>query len=127
MLTLMAIGAYRIMPTMSRINGARMEMKRNMFLLGAIEKGVEVHDKALKAEGKSALQLQGNPSIVLRNLTVGYEALETPVLTNLTHAFRPGRIHGIVGASGSGKKHARKCHAGHPPLARRRDFDYRWG
>lgn len=103
MLTLMAIGAYRIMPTMSRINGARMEMKRNMFLLGAIEKGVEVHDKALKAEGKSALQLQGNPSIVLRNLKVGYETLETPVLTNLTHAFRPGRIHGIVGASGSGK------------------------
>ena len=103
MLTLMAIGAYRIMPTMSRINGVRMEMKRSMFLLGAIEKGVEVHDKALKAEGKSALQLQGIPSIVLRDLTVGYAALETPVLTNLTHEFRPGRIHGVVGASGTGK------------------------
>ena len=74
-----------------------------MFLLGAIEKGVEVHDKALKAEGKSALQLQGIPSIVLRDLTVGYAALETPVLTNLTHEFRPGRIHGVVGASGTGK------------------------
>ena len=103
MLTLMAIGAYRIMPTMSRINGVRMEMKRSMFLLGAIEKGVEVNDKALKAEGKSALQLQGIPSIVLRDLTVGYAALETPVLTNLTHEFRPGRIHGVVGASGTGK------------------------
>jgi len=103
MLTLMAIGAYRIMPTMSRINGVRMEMKRSMFLLGAIEKGVEVNDKALKAEGKSALQLQGVPSIVLRDLTVGYAALETPVLTNLTHEFRPGRIHGVVGASGTGK------------------------
>ena len=103
MLTLMAIGAYRIMPTMSRINGVRMEMKRGMFLLGAIEKGVEGHGQALKTKGGSVLQLQGNPSIVLRNLTVGYEALETPVLTNMTHEFRPGRIHGIVGASGTGK------------------------
>ena len=40
LLTLMAISAYRIMPTMSRINGAMMGMRRGMYVLDAMERGV---------------------------------------------------------------------------------------
>ena len=126
MLTLMAIGAYRIMPTMSRINGVRMEMKRSMFLLGAIEKGVEVNDKALKAEDKSALQLQGVPSIVLRDLTVGYAALETPGLDQFDARVPPRTNPWGCGGFGHRKEHLGECHAGHPPLARRRGIGCRW-
>ena len=37
LLTLMAISAYRIMPTMSRINGTIMNMRQGIYVMEAME------------------------------------------------------------------------------------------
>ena len=103
LLTLMAISAYRIMPTMSRINGTIMNMRQGIYVMEAMEEGVESY-AALQQKGPVApLDLGAEPSIVLDGLTLGYEALDHPVLENMSHRFDPGKIHAVVGASGSGK------------------------
>jgi ABC-type multidrug transport system fused ATPase/permease subunit len=103
LLTLMAISAYRIMPTMSRINGAMMEMRRGMYSMAAMEKGVSAVQASSAQEKLETLELNSPPAIVLEGLTVGYTSLPEPVLSGLNHVFEAGRIHAIVGASGSGK------------------------
>ena len=42
-------------------------------------------------------------NIQASQLTLGYESLEHPILTDLTHTFDHGKVHGIIGVSGSGK------------------------
>lgn len=103
LLTLMAISAYRIMPTMSRINGVMMDMRRNMYILEAMEDGVRAEKESSEQIALDYLKLDRPPSISLKGLTVGYRSLPEPVLVGLDHIFVPGRIHAIVGASGSGK------------------------
>jgi len=103
LLTLMAISAYRIMPTMSRINGTMMGMRRGMYFLDAMENGVRAVQAASTQMELGTLELNRPPNIVLQGLTVGYKSLPEPVLTGLNHVFEPGRIHAVVGASGSGK------------------------
>lgn len=103
LLTLMAISAYRIMPTMSRINGTMMGMRRGMYVLDAMENGVRAVQAASTQMELGTLELNRPPNIVLQGLTVGYKSLPEPVLTGLNHIFEPGRIHAVVGASGSGK------------------------
>ena len=103
LLTLMAISAYRIMPTMSRINGTIMNMRQGMYIMEAMEEGVASY-AVLQQKGPVApLELEEEPSIVLEGLTLGYEALDHPVLESMSHRFDPGKIHAVVGASGSGK------------------------
>ena len=103
LLTLMAISAYRIMPTMSRINGTMMGMRRGMYILDAMEKGVGAVQESSTQLELETLELDTPPTIALDGLTLGYTSLPEPVLTGLNHVFGPGRIHAIVGASGSGK------------------------
>jgi ABC-type multidrug transport system fused ATPase/permease subunit len=103
LLTLMAISAYRIMPTMSRINGVMMAMSRNMYALGAMERGLGAVLESSSQMELNTLELDSRPTISLQGLTLGYTSLPEPVLTGLNHVFEPGRIHAIVGASGSGK------------------------
>lgn len=103
LLTLMAISAYRIMPTMSRIDGAMMNMRRGMYVLDAMENGVRAVQESAAQFDLESLELHNPPSIALQELTVGYTSLPEPVLTGLNHVFLPGRIHAIVGSSGSGK------------------------
>ena len=103
LLSLMAISAYRIMPTMSRINGTIMNMRQGIYVMEAIEEGAKAY-AALQSSGPlDSLDLTAPPSIDIRSITVGYEALEEPVLENMSHRFEPGRIHAVVGSSGSGK------------------------
>ena len=103
LLTLMTISAYRIMPTMSRINGSIMGMRQGIYVIDTIEEGVAAYRHLQGLGSLDTLNLNGYPTIQIHNMTVGYEALEYPVLENLSHRFDPGRIHAVVGLSGSGK------------------------
>ena len=103
LLTLMAVSAYRIMPTMSRINGAMMAMRSGRYLIDAMENGVGAIQETLTQMNLETLELDSPPTVTLEGLTLGYTSLPEPVLTGLNHVFEPGRIHAIVGASGSGK------------------------
>ena len=74
LLTLMAISAYRIMPTMSRIDGAMMNMRRGMYVLDAMENGVRAVQEFRRPIGLE-LELHNPPTIALQGLTVGYTSL----------------------------------------------------
>lgn len=104
LLTVVAVSAYRVMPSMSRVNGALMQMKAQNHVLVTME-------QAQNSQGNQPSQsdpdsspstlMTSPPAIELRNVSFGYN--DTQVISNLSHTFQPGRIHAIVGKSGSGK------------------------
>lgn len=102
MLSLMAISAYRILPSMNRLNGAIMQMRGQMHVLETIERvnSIDKEQPPTKLESVSQLNLV---EIQIYDLSLEYSTLDTPVIQGLTKTFRHGKIHCIVGPSGSGK------------------------
>jgi len=105
-LSLLALSAYRVMPAMSRINARLIAMRGQMHLLAAME-GAGEAEIAVAAEeaaqSKASGKLQTPVSIELRDLTLGYEAGEGPVVEGLNFTFEGGALTAITGPSGSGK------------------------
>ena len=99
MLSLMALSAYRVMPSMARINARMIAMRGQLHLLEAMESGTG--GSYPMVESSESLGT-GPLGISVRNLTLGYSDGE-PVLTGLSAEFKPGQIHAITGPSGSGK------------------------
>ena len=102
LLSFMAISAYRVMPSMSRLNGAVMQMRAQQHVLNTMERGTlnqpNTQDHATPtSESVSTVDLEVNQA------TLSYEALEVPVLEAFNHSFSHGKVHAIVGPSGSGK------------------------
>ena len=102
LLSFMAISAYRIMPSMSRINGAIIQMRLQQYALVTMEMGArnEPESKNCKA---SFSEQAGTIEILVNKATLSYEALEDPVLDQFNHSFSHGKIHAVIGPSGSGK------------------------
>jgi ABC-type multidrug transport system fused ATPase/permease subunit len=111
LLTFMAISAYRIMPSMSRLNGAVMNMRAQMHVLETLERGREglyhAFEKRKKEKsgesGKNGLRKDGFIDIQLSGLTLGYTSRPEPVISGLEHYFPAGKMHAVVGPSGAGK------------------------
>ena len=102
-LTLMALTAYRIMPSMSRINGAIINLSSNKYLLEAVEWGTQASPRAAHTlEGFNVEKCDATFDIDLENLSFDYD-IDSPLISNLTCAFKAGNIHAITGASGRGK------------------------
>lgn len=102
LLILMALSAYRVMPSMSRINGQIMAMRKTKHVLEVIESAL-VDLNALHAQPTiQSVQLNG-PNIRIDNATIGYESLNMPVLDSFSAYFPSRSINAIVGPSGSGK------------------------
>ena len=100
LLTFMAISAYRIMPSMSRLNNAVMQMRSFHHVLETMELGS--NEQPEKSNEYAYRDFLGDKiDINASQLTLGYESLEHPVLTDLSHTFDAGKIHGIIGVSGS--------------------------
>ena len=99
-LSLMALTAYRIMPSMSRINGAIINLRSNKYLVESVEWGTqgatttEASEEGIKDDVKI--------DIDVHNLSFAYD-IDNPLISNLTCSFNAGKIHAIVGASGNGK------------------------
>lgn len=101
LLSLMALTAYRIMPSMSRISAALMNIQANHHLLEAMEWG---HSVARETQATpTTFSGTSDIEIHLQDLSLSYRDRETPVLTDLSVNFNSGAIHAIVGPSGSGK------------------------
>ena len=104
LLSVLAIGAYRIMPSLSRLNNAVISMRRGMFVVHVIHDALEGrNDGELRSMNNSDSVIKSKFSVSCKGLTLGYEALENPVIRDLNCAFESGKIYAIVGASGSGK------------------------
>lgn len=101
LLTFMAISAYRIMPSLSRINTSIMTMRSQHYVLDVME--VATQKSVVKGMEELHLEVFSAVDIHVKDITIGYESLDTPVIKGLTASFHHGKIHGIVGTSGSGK------------------------
>ena len=98
LLSFMAISAYRIMPSMSRLNVAVMHMREQQHILNTMERGAlnqpNTQNRATPtSESVSTVDLEVNQA------TLSYEALEVPVLEAFNHSFSHGKVHAIVGPS----------------------------
>lgn len=102
LLSFMAISAYRIMPAMSRLNGAVMQMRGQKYALDTVERGSanqsKTHNRAL-----STTEHIVKVDLHVKQATLSYEALEDPILEQFNHSFSHGKVHAVVGPSGSGK------------------------
>ena len=102
LLSFMAISAYRIMPSMSRLNGAVMQMRGQQYVLETIERGCSnqpVNQDRTTPTSKSVRTV----SLRVNQATLAYEALDEPVLEQFNHSFSHGQVHAVTGPSGSGK------------------------
>ncbi len=102
LLSFMAISAYRIMPSMSRLNGAVMQMRGLQYALDTMELGNANHPKNQK-RAISTLESVRTVTLRVNQATLEYEALHEPILKQFNHTFSHGKIHAVIGPSGSGK------------------------
>ena len=125
LLIVMALSAYRVMPSMTRLNGQIMALRSNYYVLNTIEAALQSwasnpdnpeHPEHTPVDPRKSDWQQAN--IALKGLTMGYKTLSEPVLANLNCTFAPGQIHAIVGPSGSGKSTLVNTILGlHPPIS----------
>lgn len=99
-LSLLALSAYRVMPAMARINARMIAMRGQLHLLDAMEAGT---GGDWEGPEETSTELQGPVGIEVRDLTLGYEAGEGPVVEGLNFTFERGALTAITGPSGSGK------------------------
>ena len=102
LLSFMAISAYRIMPSMSRINGAIIQIRLQQYALVTMEMGARNEPESKNCKASFSEQV-GTIEILVNKATLSYEALEDPVLDQFNHSFSHGKIHAVIGPSGSGK------------------------
>ena len=90
----MALSAYRIMPSMTRLNGHVMALRSNYHVINVIEAALNSwaenpdnpnHPDHVPAEGKNNRWKSAH--IRIDALTIGYESLSAPVLTKLNSAM----------------------------------------
>ena len=107
LLMVMTLATYRIMPTISRVNGHVISLRNAWYVQMSLKfsrDGLVERDKASKVQQQ---QQQQHPkaarvTIELVGLEFSYEP-EHRVLDNVHHTFHPGQINAIIGPSGSGK------------------------
>ena len=125
LLIVMALSAYRVMPSMTRLNGQIMALRSNYYVINTIEAALQSwgsnpdnpeHPEHSPVDPRKSDWKQAN--ITLEGLTIGYKTLTEPVLAHLNCTFAPGLIHAIVGPSGSGKSTLVNTILGlHPPIS----------
>jgi len=103
LLTILTLSAYRIMPSMSRLNANFMGMQGQIHILNSAEKGEEYY-RVSQPENSPVFSTEFNLiDVELQSLELGYESLERPVINNLSSTLSSGKVHAIVGPSGCGK------------------------
>ena len=102
LLSFMAISAYRIMPSMSRLNGAVMQMRGQQYVLETMERGRANQSQTLIHTTPVTEQVE-TVDLHINQVTLSYQALDEPVLDQFNHTFSHGKIHAVIGPSGSGK------------------------
>lgn len=103
LLGFMAISAYRVMPSMNRVNTAIMRMRGQKHILHAMESPLMVGFSPRSTSKQVSKETSTFFELSLSDITLAYETSESPILENFTHTFQAGRIHGIIGGSGTGK------------------------
>ena len=105
LLMVLTLATYRIMPTISRVNGQVIALRNAWYVQMSLKFS---RDGLEERKVRSPMQEVPLPTkaqsvaIELRDLHFAYEPGEQ-ILNGISHVFEPGKVHAIVGASGSGK------------------------
>lgn len=105
LLMVLTLATYRIMPTISRVNGQVISLRNAWYVQMSLKFS---RDGLMERESHQNLQDAPLPpqakkvDIELADLRFAYEPGD-PVLDGVHHHFPAGQIHAIVGPSGSGK------------------------
>ena len=106
LMTVVVIAAYRLMPSLSRINNQLISMRRFKYTHEAIWRGLgsaSSPEAPHRAETPSLSKKGSGVNIQVQNLSLRFQGHTENVISNLTCSFHSGGIHAIVGPSGSGK------------------------
>jgi len=101
LLILMALSAYKIMPSMTRINAHLINLRAKYHLINVLEAAL-LRWRDLEAQPHEPDLDWTNVTVALRDVSVAYKQ-GRDVVEGLTWTFEPGMMHAIVGPSGSGK------------------------
>lgn len=102
--SMMVLAAYRIMPSMSRVNSAIINIQSSDYLIQALSVANEFANQQSAKDGsltKTSNQ-EALASIKLNDISAGY-AEKKNVFDKYNIAFEGGKITALVGPSGSGK------------------------
>ena len=105
LLMILTLATYRIMPTISRVNGQVISIRNAWYVQMSLKFSRDGLRKREASAGQADRQLPPRASsinIELVGLQFQYEP-ENPILKNVNHTFDSGKVHAIVGPSGSGK------------------------
>lgn len=114
MLTFLAIGAYRVMPAISKISQRALDLRSAVFVVEAMEKGLQFQ-AVLEEEAKSnrdhvvKIPSDAAVSVRLKDLGFRYKKQRRDVLRDLDFTFPAGSITAVTGESGSGKTTLVNC------------------
>ena len=120
MLTFLAIGAYRMMPAVSKISQRSQDLRSSAFVIETLEKGVAY--QAMVSAEKDQTHASSLPrptdrvSIEIEDLTFRYKNVRKPIFRDLSHTFEAGTLTAIIGPSGAGKSSLINCLMGLNPI-----------
>lgn len=98
--------AYRLLPSLNRINSSLLLIRQYEFIIDILQKSKKqlIHQKEKTWLPDSKKTLPFNHNIVLKDIALSYSNnKKNLVLKNITLTIHKGEILGIVGKSGSGK------------------------
>lgn len=101
-LSLLALSAYRVMPSLSRISGALLAMRGHAYVLHAMEQAALERPAGIDSSPEG-VRLRGGIELELAGVSLCYGKGQGTFLEGLQARFEPGRLHAVVGPSGSGK------------------------
>ena len=101
-MTLLTLTAYRVMPSMSRVNGALINLRSRMYVLDSIEWGCRNIPSSSSSGGNRPQRLESISGIQLVGVSLGYEG-QPELVSNLNSHFDTAKVHAIIGPSGCGK------------------------
>lgn len=114
MLTFLAIGAYRVMPAISKISQRALDLRSSVFVIESMEKGIQF--QAMQAaEAQTTSTPTASPaqddslSVSLEGLGFQYKSQQRKVIDDLNFTFEAGTITAITGPSGAGKTTLINC------------------
>ena len=105
LLMVLTLATYRIMPTISRVNGQVITLRTSWYILMSLKfsrDGIRERESKARVDSAHLAAKAKSITVELNDLEFAYEP-KKPVLKGISHRFEPGHIHAIVGSSGSGK------------------------
>lgn len=115
MLTFLAIGAYRVMPAVSKISQRALDLRSSVFVIESMEKGMQFQAMRAAEEAQAESTADSRTahddklSVSLEGITFQYQKQRRKVLDDLTFTFEAGTITAITGPSGAGKTTLINC------------------